>query len=340
MRNSINIWVCLFVALMLLVVSFPAYGGDAARIGTAGGEQVRVPVGARTLAMQGANIAFTSGLEAMYWNPAGFSSMKNSAAGTFSTMSLFGDADIRLNYAAIGVKMQRFGTIGFSIKSFDFGDIPITTNQDMDGESGATFSPSFITLGLTYSRLLTDAIQVGVTAKLINEGITRASASAFAFDIGIQYHNLGGLNGISMGLAVKNIGTDIQYAGSGLLSPNTFRELPTMSHQLPATVELGVGYKRNLNESNTLLVNGNFENNNFGNDAYKLGAEYMYTDLVALRGGYNFLQETDTEEVLYRWTAGVGLHYMLSNTGLTFNYAYRDSQYFTGNSMFELIIGF
>jgi len=340
MRNKINIWVCAFTALMLLVVSYPIYGGDDARTGTAGGEQVRVPVGARSLAMQGANVAFTAGLEAIYWNPAGFSSMKNSAEGTFSTMSLFGDADIRVNYAAVGVHMARFGTVGFSIKAFDFGDIPLTTNEDYDGNSGATFSPTFITLGLTYSRRLTDAIQVGLTGKLINEGISRASASAFAFDVGIQYHDLGGISGVSLGLAVKNIGSDIQYSGSGLLDPNTFKDLPTMANQLPATVELGVGYKHNINEANTVLVSGNFENNNFGNDTYKLGGEYAYTDLVALRAGYNFFEKVQSEDVLYRWTAGLGLHYKLSNTDLTLNYAYRDSQYFSGNSIFELIIGF
>lgn len=340
MRNKINIWVCASTALLLLVASFPIYGGDDSRTGTAGGEQVRVPVGARSLAMQGANVAFTEGLEAMYWNPAGFSSMKNTAEGTFSTMSLFGDADIRVNYAAVGVNMPRFGTIGFSIKAFDFGDIPVTTNEDYDGTSGATFSPTFITVGLTFSRRLTDAIQVGLTGKLINEGISRASASAFAFDIGIQYHNLGGLSGVSMGLAVKNIGTGIQYSGSGLLDPTTLRDLPTMSNQLPATVELGLGYKRNLNETNSVLLSGNFENNNFGVDAYKLGGEYMYTDLIAIRGGYNFLEKLDKEDVLYRWTAGLGIHYTLSNTDLTLNYAYRDSQYFNGNNLFELIIGF
>jgi hypothetical protein len=338
-------WAITFIAVMLFLTALPVYGGDPARIGTAAGEQLLVPVGARTMAMGGSNPAFTKGLEAIYWNPAGLSSMPTTAAGVFSTMQIFND--INVNYIALGVKAGRIGHFGFSLKSFDFGDIPLTTNEDMDGLSGQTFSPTFITAGLTYSRALTDAIQVGVKGKLVSERIPRAQASAFAVDIGIQYHNLGNIQGVSMGLVVKNIGTNLQYSGSGLLTQATdagsgrqeFRSRPSADHQLPATVELGVGYKRNINEQNAVIVNGNFQNNNFGDDDYKLGLEYTYTDLVALRGGYVF-NNKESEDQLYTFSLGLGLHYKLGNTDLTFNYAFRDVQYFDGNNLFEFIIGF
>ena len=78
------------------------------------------------------------------------------AAGQFSTMTIFNDVSV--NYLGLGVKSEELGAFGVSIKSFDFGDIPYTTNQDMDGSSGRTFSPTFVTVGLTYSNLLTDVI--------------------------------------------------------------------------------------------------------------------------------------------------------------------------------------
>lgn len=331
-------WVIATLALVLLMAFSTAYAGDPARIGTAAGEQLLIPVGARDLAMNGSNAAFTKGLDAIYWNPAGFANLNQKAAGTFSTMQIFND--INVNYLALGFQLGKFGQIGFSLKSLDFGDILITTNEDIDGATGATYSPSFLVGGLTYSQKLTDAIFVGGTVKLVNESVPRASATGVAFDIGIQYHNIGNVNGVSMGLAVKNIGTNMQYTGSAFLSQDqtgtNYGERPTASNQLPATVELGLGYKYNFNEQNSMIFNGNFENNNFGNDAYKLGLEYAFTDLVFIRGGYKFLNNTDSEDVLNKWTVGAGIHYRW----FTFDYTYRDSEWFDGNNMFQLTVGF
>ncbi len=345
MKYTKIIWAIAFASLVLFLGLSPVYGGDPARTGTAGGEQLLVPVGARDLAMGGSNVAFSSGLDAIYWNPAGLSKMNSTAAGVFSTMQIFNDIDV--NYLALGLKAGKLGMIGVSIKSFDVGDIAETTLDDIEGASGATFSPTFVTGALTYSRQLTDVIQVGVTGKFISESVPRASASAVAFDIGIQYHNLGGLDGISMGLVVKNIGTNLNYGGSAFLTqqvdPNgttQFRERPTATAQLPASVELGVGYQRNINEDNAIIFNGNFENNNFGNDNFKFGAEYAYSDLIALRGGYLVTDGLASDDQLYRFTLGVGLHYALGGTDLSFDYAFRDSQYFDGNNMFSLTIGF
>lgn len=346
MRNRIIFRAVTFATMICLLATAPLFAGDPSRIGTAAGEQLLVPVGARDLALGGANVAFSSGLDAMYWNPAGFSSMKNTAAGMFSTMTIFNSVDV--NYMGLGLNVGRIGTIGFSLKVFDFGDIPITTNQDIDGESGATYSPSYMTAALTYSRRLSDAVQVGMNAKFITERIPRASANAMAFDAGIQYHNLGGINGMSMGLVVKNIGTNMQYTGSAFLAQavdvgsnnQEYREKPTSRHQLPATVELGVGYRRNINENNNIVFMGNFENFNFGNDNFKMGAEYAYNDLIFLRGGYLITQKTDAADQLYRFTLGVGLHYKYGNTDIQLDYAFRDSQYFDGNNLFSLSLGF
>lgn len=344
-RKKISLTIAL-IGLVVFLGLLPLYGGDPARLGTAGGVQVQVPVGPRSLAMAGANIANVQGLEALYWNPAGLGIMEFNAGGTVSTMEMFND--IRVNYLALGVKAGRLGSIGFDIKAFDFGDIPVTTNQDMDGESGQTFSPTFMTAGLTYAKRLTDAISFGVTGKLIYESIPRANATAFAFDMGIQYHNLGGISGVSMGLAVKNIGSSMQYTGSAFLvqaqdagaAANNFRTIPTASHNLPATIELGLGYRRNFNEDNSILLSGNFLNENFGDDALRFGVEYSYSTFLALRGGYNYVSNVDSDAQLYDFTAGVGLKATLGATNLAFDYAFRNTQYFDNGNLFALTIGF
>ena len=50
--------------------------GDESRIGTSGGNQVLVPVGARGIALAGSERVYSSGLESIYWNPADLPDLK------------------------------------------------------------------------------------------------------------------------------------------------------------------------------------------------------------------------------------------------------------------------
>jgi hypothetical protein len=339
-----------FSGFILLVLIFglsvnPSYAGDPARLGTAAGVQVQVPVSARDIAMGGANLALTSGLDALYWNPAGVPRMDNSAAGQFSTMTIFND--VTVNYLAVAVNSEDLGAIGLAIKSFNFGDIPWTTNQDWDAASGRTFSPTFTTVGLTYARALTEAVNVGITAKIINESAPRVSASAVAFDIGLQYDRLGGIEGVSFGVAIKNIGTNMEYKGSGLgevITGTGGREdvyvKEAAENQLPASIELGTAYKAQVMDQGNLIVTGLFQSNNFENDAIKFGVEYDYQNFLFARGGYNFLDGVDSEDQLYKFMLGAGIRYTVGEVDLTLDYAFRDSEYFDANSIFSLTIGF
>lgn len=330
----------------LFVFMSPLFAGDAARVGTAAGTQLLIPVGARDLGMGGANIAATRGVDAIYWNPAGLSNMENTATGVLSTMQIFND--ISVSYLGLGFKAGKVGVIGVSVKSLGFGEIRETTVFDPDGASGRTFSPTFVTTGLTYARLLTDRIQVGLTGKLVYESIPRASASAFAFDIGLQYRDLGSLPGVDFGIVVKNIGTEMKYAGSAFTTeiPVTgqnetqFVDRIPSSDELPAKIEFGVSYRRTIAEDNNLVFVGAFENYNLGNDQFRFGAEYMFRDLIALRGGYLLLNDVEGADQLNKFTLGVGLHYRLSQFDFGFDYTYRDSQYFDGENLFSLTFGF
>jgi len=337
-----TIWLTLLVFAALSAV----YAGDAARVGTAAGTQLLVPVGARDLAMGGSSVALTKGVDAIFWNPAGLASMKSMATGVVSTMQIFND--INVNYLGLGFKAGRVGMLGVSIKSMSFGDIKETTVSDPDGLSGRTFSPTFVTSGLTYARMLTDRIQVGLNGKLIYESIPRASATAFAVDIGLQYRDLGNISGVDFGVVVKNIGTEMKYSGSafttsayetGVSQSQYFNRIPS-SDELPAMIELGVSYRNTIAEDNNLVVAGVFENYNLGKDQFRFGAEYMFKELIALRGGYILVNDAETEDVEYNFTAGLGLHYILGTVDFGFDYTYRNSQYFDGNNLFSLTFGF
>jgi hypothetical protein len=342
--NKRNMNGIIFLMIVLFLASLPVYAGDESRIGTAAGTQVQIPVGARNLAMSGADITYTKGVDAIYWNPAGLSNMEMRASGMFSTVNIF--SDIRVHYLAVGAGFGSIGHVGVSIKALDFGDIPITTIEDMDGNTGQTFSPTFSTIGLTYANKLTSSIQVGLTAKMISESIPRASASAIAFDIGIQYQNLGGIEGVSFGVVAKNIGSNMSYEGSGLLERvsnegrTEYLSRDASSDQLPASLEIGVAYKYNLMEKNDLMVTGTFQNNNIENDNLRFGLEYGFDNLVMVRGGYVYTTNTESEDLLYTFTLGAGLQYTLGETTIGVDYAFRNSQYFDANNMFGIRVSF
>ena len=74
MTKIYKLFLSLFILLGMTIVTF-ASGGE--RTGTGGASQLNIPVGARSMAMGGANIASAYGIEALYWNPAGVAKLDN-----------------------------------------------------------------------------------------------------------------------------------------------------------------------------------------------------------------------------------------------------------------------
>jgi len=341
-----------YILISFLIVAFLCssllMAGDASRVGTASGVQVQVPVGARVIGMGGADIAHVSGVEALYWNPAGLGRMEGRASAMFSTRNII--ADISVNYLALGFNAGKVGTLGFSMKSFGIGDIPVTTTQNMDG-TGAMYSPTFATIGMSYARSLTDHVGVGVTGKVIYESVPRASASSFAADLGLQYDELFNIKGLDLGLAITNIGQDLQYTGSAFLTKATdksetyeaYRYRTTSSDQLPSTFEIGASYEKSLGSAN-LLTSVQFQNNNYEQDQIKIGAELSINKMIYLRGGYGLqIEDKDNQGLgksVYGLSTGAGLKLSLGSADLLVDYAYQPMEYFGNGNMFSIAIAF
>ncbi|MEE9465728.1 MAG: hypothetical protein V3W14_09190, partial [Candidatus Neomarinimicrobiota bacterium] len=127
-----------FIIVATVMVS-ASYAGTIKSRGTAGAYELSIPVGARGVALNGANVAIVSGVEALYYNPAGVSNLEGGMEVLFSNMSYIADIDV--TYAAFVANAGRAGTFGLSIKSLDFGDIMRTTAENTEG-TGETFSPA------------------------------------------------------------------------------------------------------------------------------------------------------------------------------------------------------
>lgn len=317
-----------------LIIAFASiiYAGDVARKGTTGADQLLIPVGARGIATGGAMLATLSGVESIYYNPAGLD-RRGATEGMFSYMSYL--ADINISYFAAATSLGEFGSLGFSLKTMDFGDIPITTADFPDG-TGSTYSPSYITAALTYSKIITDRISVGTNLKVITESIENTSATGFGIDVGVQYKFD---ERISIGAAIKNIGTNMTYTGADLQQTTEIngsvvgtggglQEVVTESFQIPSFFEMSVSYNYAINTQNSLLVGSTFVANNSLEDQLNVGLEYGYMDILFLRGGYNYQLE-NYDDAIFGFTAGAGVSYKLSDDlGVNVDYAFREVKEF------------
>lgn len=346
----------LLIGTVLLCVSLAlAFGTSYAqnqRIGTAAATELLIPVGARDMALGGSSIANSVGVEAIYWNPAGLGRLTHTAEAMFSSMSYI--ADIGVNYGAVAAKFGEFGTMGVSIKSLNFGEIPLTTVDDPEGLGGKVYSPTYMTLGLTYGRLLTDAVSAGITAKLISERIDRVAATTFAFDIGLQYDGLVGVTGLQLGVTVKNIGPQLQYDGGGLYRsaittegdrPEQRYKIEGASYELPSLIEIGIGYSGKVQDNMVYSLNGVFMNNNLYEDEYRVGGEYgikMEPVQLFARAGYGFIPQIEEKsDRIFGATLGFGIAYDIGEgTLLSVDFGYRQAQLFDDNIVMALKLGF
>lgn len=312
------------VVLALAVVVGSADAGNDGRIGTAGAQELRIPVGTRGIALGSATVASAQGLEALYYNPAGLASSEGFEA-YFANTTYIGDTDVR--YLALSNRLY-WATLGFSAKVLDLGEIVVTTEDAPEG-TGQVEDITFAVIGVSLSRYLTDAISFGVTGNFISESVLEVSARGVAFDLGLQYEVPWRMS--RFGISLKNLGPDMSFDGSDLehsvqipgstptARPRILRT-QTAGFELPTYFELGGQMAAYEAGDNRVDAYGTYQSNTFSVDELRGGVEYQYQDLFMLRGGYSY---ADQDEYLFGPTFGAGLNLPLSGGTIGFDYAYQ-----------------
>ncbi len=331
----------LISSALLVLMSAMLLAGNEIKIGTAGAQELRIPVGSRGSALGGAMIANSYGAEALFWNPAGAANQAGTEA-MFSHLEYF--ADMNLEYVGVTTSLEGFGTLGASVKVLSIGNILKTTWDDQQGISGETFNPTFSVIGLTYARQFTDRVSFGATSYFINERVEQVSARGVAFDFGFTY--VPNWRGLKFGVVVKHIGPQMQFTGSGFdikvipgtndpSSSNKTVRTESEAFDLPSSIQFGVAWNAlQNNEMNNLEFSGTFQSNNFSQDEFKGGAEYAYNDLFFLRGGFVGSSQNDFS---YGASFGAGLKLHWGESHVSFDYSWQqvdvtgfdDNQYFT-----------
>ncbi len=327
-----KIIVLLCAALILLVQSGLAQftGQSVSKAGTSAAAFLQIPIGARAVGMGGAFVAIADDITSLYWNPAGSARLQYREV-IFSHIDWI--ADIRFDYAAVAVPVPRFGTLGISFSSMSMDDMMVRTVERPEG-TGEMFSSGSIAIGVHYSRNLTDRFSIGATAKYVSERIWDMRAAGFAIDFGALF-TTDFLNGMRIGAAMTNFGTDMQMSGRNTRMHGRIDErkqgttdrvplnIEMNKWPMPLSFQFGLAndFVRTEMHLLTVSMDAHYPSNNF--QSMNVGGEYGFNDLLFFRAGYQSLFLQDAEGGL---TFGAGVHADLfgGNVRAKVDYGYRD----------------
>ncbi len=288
--------VCTYVPTKALENSSASSKGELIKVGASGSQFLKIGVGARANAM-GAYCAVANDISSSFWNPAGLADVKSIAAEADYTQWFAGFKHI---FAGFAMPLGSSFTLGANITSFQSDDIEVTTLKNPEG-TGHYYQANDFAAGLTFAGYLTEEFSFGINAKYIYNGFESVSSTGVAFDVGTMYNT--GLYGIKIAFALSNLGTRMQYAGTGLkykydIDPDNTNvrpveaELVASSYSIPLIFRAGLSTNKIIeDEDNALIVAADFATFSDVSEQYTLGAEYTFKKLFSVRASYIFGQD-------------------------------------------------
>jgi hypothetical protein len=274
--------------------SFLLKAGNEDRVGSAGASHLLVNPWSRSAGFADAGIANTNGLEATFTNIAGLAFTEKTQI-KFNYSNWMGTASIGFNSAGIAQRISDSEVFSISVQSMNFGDIPITTVANPEGNIGF-FSPRANIFNVGYAKEFSSSIYGGINFKVVSESISNLRSNGIAIDAGIRYVS-GEQDQIKFGITLKNIGPVMRFKGDGLAQQASYvstgfiasLEERSATYELPSLLGIGGSYDVIFNESNKLVIAAAFTANSFMKDQFRLGLDYGISNenmAFNLRAGY------------------------------------------------------
>jgi len=277
----ILIWAVLWAGAVLA-------GGNFNKAGRTSMQFLKIGIGARPAAMGEAVIANMQDVTAVFWNPAAITGIQNGEAA-FSYTKWF--SDLNLTSGAVGYRLGSLGVVAVDYIALDYGDIQealvTSPTGQLDTRTGTFFSGGDLSVGLSYSRMVTDKLSIGVRAKYVREELFTFTSSLWAFDFGSYYDT--GWQGIRLAMSAQNFARPARWLLTGQETDQSF-DVPLLFR---------VGWSIDLLGGENLLLGGRasrqklsvnmdaIHSNDYA-ERLHMGAEYILLDLLALRAGYRF----------------------------------------------------
>lgn len=345
------------LAMGLAIPAAAQTSADNTGYGTTSGEFLLLGAGARGAALGGAFAALATDVSALYHNPGGLAGMERPGVMVSSY-----DYVAETKYTWFGAAFPLSGgvrAIGVSLGTFGFGDQPVYTIDNPDGEN-RTYSVGQTFLALTYSQNFSDRFSAGLSLKAIRDQLGDVSADGLALDFGTSFHAMLGERPIRAAFVIQNLGSSLQHDGAGLdvgvqrtppLGTPTIPQedqpsrLRTSEWGLPVLFRVSVAYDLLGSATNRVTVLGEFNQPNNTKPAAGMGLEWGLGNLgnsgfsLAARGSYTIQPDNQVDDVNFGGLAtaessgsftsdglalGGGIEYGRRNVRLAFDYAYRD----------------
>ncbi len=318
-----------FSVINLEAVEEQSYGSSAGgfeKVGASGAQFLKVPTGARATGMGGAYSSVANDLTSIFWNPAGLADV-NAIAANFSYTQWF--ADFNHSFAAFSLPFGDQFTMALSLVSLSSGEIPVTTINKPEGD-GSYYQVQDVSVGFTFSGYLTDQFSFGLTGKYIRTGFASVASSGISFDIGTMYQT--GIQGIKLGFAIMNLGTEQTLEGSDLGTTLKIHEnlnaspldakYDASSFGLPLAFRAGITSDIIETEEHHLIAAGDFTTFSDVPEQFALGSEYTWNDIFSVRAGYVF----GSDAAGFSW--GAGINYLGGGFNGQINYSMNPMQFF------------
>lgn len=333
----------LFFLLTLLLSSLISHGQS--NTPKYSNEFLSIGVGARGLAMSGAQVALVDDATAAFWNPAGLSLAKGNRQLALMHAEYFAGI-AKYDYGTFCAPIDVTRTIGISVIRFAVDDIIdstdlVDTDGNIDYDRLKSFSASDYAFMFSYSKRTKIAgLRYGGNIKVIHRKVGKfAKAWGFGIDLGAQYD----YKKWKFGLYGKDI-TSTFNAWSFNTSEfedvfnKTGNEIPEngLEITLPKAI-LGIAYVAKIGKRFSVAPELDFD---FTFDGKRnvlvksdpvsidphMGLEIAYQDFLFLRGGVGNIQQVknfdNTKSTIVQPNMGVGVRiktitidYALTNIG-------------------------
>lgn len=319
-------WALCFCSLLQFIPT----AVNTAQTSEAGVLFLLIPPGARHNGMGETGVSTANDANAIYWNPGalGFISKPDQPRNVqfmhVNWLPKFNLNDIYYDYGSIIWNIQDFGVVGFNFTFLNLGE---QVGTDALGNPTGTLTSYDIAIGGSYAMKLSPDLGVGGNLKFIRSQLSdkastaesgkKGVGSSVAIDIGVMKKNFF-LKDLTFGASLANIGPEIAYADEDQSDP------------LPTNMRVGVSYPVFKSEYNNVLLayeinrqivrgrkNGadplykavftTWVDNGWHRLGHNIGAEYTYSDFLALRSGMSL----DFAGKLYDLNFGAGIKYSL-----------------------------
>jgi hypothetical protein len=338
----------IFIAVCTLLT---LYRGNAAlaqnvtKVGTAAATFLKIPVGAKAIAMGSAFTAVADDGSATFWNPGNITAIRRSLLMVHYSSWLPG---LEYGFISCTLPLNKNGVFGINVISLGTDEMEVTTVADPMG-TGESYTAGSNAVGFSYGRSLTDRFSIGTTLKIVQERIYHCSATGIACDIGTMF--VTPFRDIRLGVSVSNVGTDLRMNGEDLntyadIAPSQdgnndeiVSQLKTGSYSLPVVLRIGLAWDWRLSQSAKLTLACDGVNPSDDAQSLDLGFNLnLFRGIASLRGGFNELFLKDREKGL---TLGAGLAIpVVKDLPMVISYAFQEFKHLGPVSHYTIEIAF